>query len=221
MKKTLLISSCCCVLPIFFSSFAYSADGPYLSANVGVTLLSNSDVSDSALPGVTTVLSQDTEEETTVLSYDAGMKFGAAIGYRYGNGRIEGELSYQRNDLDETSYFGFGFDSTGDVEGTAFLLNGYYDFSNTTAFTPYLSAGLGYAKVELNDYNISGSGLPNFSGDDSVFAYQVGLGVGYAVTDKVTLDAKYRYFATEDIELGISELEIASNDFIVGVRYNF
>lgn len=209
MKRTLLIASCC-ALPIFFSSFAYSADGPYLGANIGVAWLSDSDVTDSTVPGI-----------PLELSYDSGLTVGAAIGYRFGNGRIEGEVSYQQNDVDQTSALGVSLDSTGDTEGIAFLLNGYYDFTNTTAFTPYVSAGLGYAKIEINDYNIPGSGIPNFSDDDSVFAYQVGLGIGYAVTDKVTLDAKYRYFATEDAEFDTSEVEIASHNVLLGVRFNF
>jgi opacity protein-like surface antigen len=210
VKRTLLIASCC-ALPIFFSSFAYSADGPYLGAIVGVAFLSDSDVTDSTAPGI-----------PLELSYDSGLKFGAAIGYRFlDNARIEGEVSYQQNDVDQTSALGVSLDSTGDAAGIAFLVNGYYDFTNTTAFTPYVSAGLGFAKVEINDYNILGSGTPDFSDDDSVFAYQVGLGIGYAVTDKVTLDVKYRYFAAEDAEFDTTEVEIASHDILLGVRFNF
>ena len=210
MIRTLLIASCC-ALPIFFSSFAYSADGPYLGAIVGVGWLSDSDVTDSTAPGM-----------PLELSYDSGLKFGAAIGYRFlDNVRIEGEVSYQQNDVDQTSVFGVSLDSTGEAEGIALLVNGYYDFFNYSNFSFFLTGGLGYAKVEINDYNIPGSGVPNLSDDDSVFAYQVGLGIGYAVTDKVTLDAKYRYFATEDAEFDTTEVEIASHDLLLGLRFNF
>ena len=92
---------------------------------------------------------------------------------------------------------------------------------NNSAFTPYLSAGLGFAKVEVNDLNVPGSGLPNSNDDDTVFAYQVGVGVGYAVNEKVTIDAKYRYFATSDHEFDTREAEFASHNFFFGVRVNF
>jgi len=36
------------------------------------------------------------------------------------------------------------------------------------------------------------------SEDDTVFAYQIGAGAGYAVNKNITIDLKYRYFATED-----------------------
>lgn len=209
MKKKLLVASCL-TLTIFCSPFAYSADGPYLGANFGIAMLSDSDVTDSTVP-----------DFTIELSYDSGVTYGAAVGYRFGNGRVEVEASYQKNDIDESSALGFGFDSTGDVTGTAFLLNGYYDFTNSTAFTPYVSAGLGFADIEINDYNIPGAGLPDFSDDDSVFAYQVGLGVGYAVNENFIIDAKYRYFGTEDPQFDTTETEVASHQILLGIRYHF
>ena len=111
--------------------------------------------------------------------------------------------------------------ASGDVSSLAFLINGYFDFVNDSAFTPYLSAGIGYAKIDLNDFNSAGSGESDYSDDDSVFAYQVGLGVGYAVTEKVTIDVKYRYFATADPEFDTTEVEVASHNFLFGVRFNF
>lgn len=73
---------------LFFSAPAYSADGPYLSANLGLAELSDSDVTDSTIPGVT--LGQ---------SYDNGWALGASVGYRFNNVRVEGEVSYQENDI--------------------------------------------------------------------------------------------------------------------------
>jgi len=197
-----------CVLAVFFTAQAYSADGPYLSANLGLAALSDSDITN---PG----------EESEELSYDTGWTLGAAVGYRFNNVRVEGELSYQKNDADQLSQMGDISDMKGDATSTALLVNGYYDFANESAFTPYISAGLGYAKVETNDMNVVGSSGSDFNEDDGVFAYQVGAGVGYAVNENVTLDLKYRYFATEDAELDTSEVEFASHNFLVGIRYNF
>lgn len=209
MKKNLLIISVC-VLAIFFSSSAYSAEGLYVSGNIGFGMASDSDVTDSTIPGF-----------TLTMEYDTGFALGAALGYDFNRFRVEGEIAYQKNDIDKVSALGVPLDASGDVSALAFLINGYFDFVNDSAFTPYISAGLGYAQIDLNDFNIVGSGEPNYSQDDSVFAYQVGLGVGYAVTEKVTIDVKYRYFATDDPEFDTAEAEVASHNFLFGVRFNF
>ena len=199
-----------CVLAIFFYSSAFSDEGLYVCGNIGFAMLSDSDITDSTDPGV-----------TLTMEYDTGWTLGGALGYGFGSFRVEGEIAYQANDIDKLSILGIPFNASGDVSSLAFLINGYFDFVNDSAFTPYLSAGLGYAKVDLNDFNIAGSGEPDYSDDDSVFAYQVGLGVGYAVTEKVTIDVKYRYFATEDPEFDTAEVEVASHNFLFGVRFNF
>lgn len=209
MKKNLLIISVC-VLAFFFSSPAYSAEGPYVSGNIGFAMLSDSDVTDSTIPDI-----------TIDMEYDTGLALGAALGYNFGNTRLEGEISYQKNDFEKASLFGVDVDLTGDVTSLSLLMNGYYDFVNNSAVTPYLSAGLGFAEVEVNDLNVPGSGLPDSNDDDTVFAYQVGVGVGYAVNEKVTIDVKYRYFATSDPEFDTTEAECASHNFLFGVRVNF
>jgi opacity protein-like surface antigen len=209
MKKNLLIISVC-VLAIFLSSSAYSSEGLYVSGNIGFAMLSDSDLTDSTMPGL-----------TLTTEYDTGWALGGALGYDFNRFRVEGEISYQTNDVDKISVLGIPFSASGDVSSLAFLINGYFDFVNDSAFTPYISAGLGYAKIEFNDLNVSGSGLSGASDDDSVFAYQVGLGVGYAVTEKFTIDVKYRYFATEDPEFDTTTAEVASHNFLFGVRFNF
>ena len=209
MKKNLLIIFVC-VLAFFFSASVYSAEGLYVSGNGGFATASDSDLTDSTVPGT-----------TVNIEFDTGLALGAALGYDFNRFRVEGEISYQTNDVDKIGAQGVFFDATGDATALSFLINGYYDFVNRSAFTPYISAGLGFAQVEFNDLNISGSGFPGSSEDDTVFAYQIGIGVGYAVTEKVTIDVKYRYFGTEDSEYDTTEAEFASNNFLFGVRVYF
>ena len=209
MKKNLLILFVC-VPAFFFSASVYSAEGLYVSGNIGFAMLSDSDITDSTLPGA-----------TITTEYDTGWTLGGALGYDFNRFRVEGEISYQTNDVDKIGAMGVSFDASGDVSSLAFLINGYFDFVNDSGFTPYISAGLGYAKVEFNDLKVPAISSLSAGDDDSVFAYQVGLGVGYAVTEKVTIDVKYRYFATEDPEFDTTTAEIASNNFLFGVRFNF
>ena len=207
MKKNLIIYCVCAMLLAFYTS-AYSAEGPYVSGNIGFAMLSDSDLTDSTAPGI-----------TLDMEFDPGFALGAALGYGFGKTRIEGEIAYQKNDIDKIGAFGVSLDASGDATALAFLLNGYYDFTNNSLFTPYVSAGLGFAKIEVNDFSISG--MPIGSDDDTVFAYQIGAGIGYAVSEKVTIDVKYRYFATSDPEFDTTEAEFASHNFLLGVRVNF
>ena len=209
MKKNLLIIFVC-ILVFFFSAPVFSAEGLYVSGNLGFAMASDSDLTDSAVPGITV----NTE-------FDTGLALGAALGYDFNRFRVEGEISYQKNDIEKISAQGVPFDPTGDAAALSFLINGYYDFVNRSAFTPYISAGLGFAQVEFNDLDISRIGFSGSSDTDTVFAYQIGIGVGYALTEKFIIDVKYRYFGTEDSEYNTTKAEFVSNNFLFGVRFNF
>ena len=209
MKKNLLIIFVI-LLTLFLTAPVYGAEGLYVSGYFGFAMASDSDLTDSTVPGVTV----NTE-------FDTGPALGAALGYDFNKFRVEGEISYQKNDVDKIGALGVFFDATGDATAISFLINGYFDFVNSSAFTPYISAGLGYAQVEFNDLNISGSGFPGSSDEDTVFAYQIGIGLGYAVSEKVTIDVKYRYFGTEDSEYDTTKAEFASNNVLFGIRVNF
>ena len=207
MKIKFLILSCL-VLTFFVAAKAYSAEGYYIGGNIGAGMLSDSDIS---APNVV----------NGELSYDTGMVFGAVVGYDFNQFRVEGEIGYQENDVDNFSAGGVSLDGSGDVNGTVFLINGYYDFMTTSAFIPYITAGLGWANIEINDFNTPGSGVPDINDDDSVFAYQIGLGAGYEINPNFIVDLKYRYFGTDDPELADGEVEVGSHQIIFGLRYYF
>jgi len=177
MKKNILIAVCCTIL-FSISTVAYSIAGPYVSGNLGLAMLRDSDLVDSEVP----------PEININVKSETGLALGIAAGYGFTkNFRLEGEIAYQKNDLDKASLniFNLGVDVnlTGDTESLALLLNGYFDFANKSHFTPFLSAGLGIANVEINNFNVQGSGVPSDNDDDTVFAYQVSTGLGYAINE--------------------------------------
>lgn len=213
MKEKILMAICCTAL-LSITSAGYSAEGPYVSGNLGLAMPSDSDVNNSGLPGL-----------TVVVESDMGLALGVAAGYGFGNNiRIEGEVVWQKNDVDKASLLGIELDFTGDTSSLALLLNGYYDFVNESAFTPFISAGLGYARVELNDIGVVGGDDP-FSVDDKVLAYQIGAGVAYAANEKVSVDVKYRYLGTSDLEYGTEvfteTMEYSSHNVYAGIRVAF
>lgn len=186
------------------------AENWYVSGNIGMASASNSDLTDSTVPGI-----------TIDIEYDSGLTLGAAIGYDYGTIRAEGELAYQKNDFDKASLWGVDVPLSGDATATSLLLNGYFDIENDSPVTPYITAGLGLAKIEVNNLNVPGSGLPGTSDDDTVFAYQIGAGLGYAINNRLTADVRYRYLTSSDPEFGTSEAEFASHNVTAGLRYSF
>ena len=174
--------------------------GPYVSGQLGMTFLPDSD----AIPRVT-------------LEFQPGYAIGMAAGYKYGKLRVEGEIGYRTNDIDKSIVLGRERSASGDMTGRSFLVNGYYDFINKTKFTPYLTAGIGVAKVDAK--------INKFAHvDDTGLAYQVGVGVAYAINSKLTVDLKYRYLAVSDLNgieiVGINP-EFASQNILLGLRYNF
>ena len=202
MKKRILIAAC--AIPFVICSTALAE--VYVSGNIGLAMPNDSD----------TDLIYSGFPVTVTFESDEGLALGVAVGYGFGNGRIEVEYAYQQNDLEEIELSVFGFSASeiigGETNSNSFLLNGYYDFKNTSSFTPFLSAGLGVSNVEVD----SGG-----SADDTVFAYQLGAGVAYAITDKFFVDLKYRYFATENPELDGFEVEYSSHNFYLGGRFSF
>ncbi len=113
------------------------------------------------------------------------------------------------------------------------FMNAYWDFHNDTAFTPYIGGGLGLGFIQ-SEYEISasgagmsGSGSENFT--NTVFAWNAGAGVAYAITDNLSADLAYRfvglgYHENEKTIEGVkAKVGMApyANEFSLGIRYTF
>lgn len=192
MKK-LFGATVCGFLALVCSGPAANAATPYLSGSAGFPLLSDSEVTDGG-------------EHVADWSYDIGYVLTAALGLDSGTYRIEAEVGYQENEFEDLGQ---------KMSMMTYLGNGYVDFElPTAAIKPFVTVGLGFATVEWSD------GITPI--DDTVFAWQIGAGVGFAVAPKVTLDAKYRYFSTSNPEL-VDDVEysIGSHNFMLGMRIGF
>ena len=155
------------------------------------------------------------------MEYDTGYTIGGAVGYMMEKFRLEGELSYQANDIDKVSGAGGSEPVNGDVTALTLLFNGYFDFDTGRIWTPYITGGLGYSKVEAD--------IEGLSEDDNVFTYQLGVGVGFAMSETLTLDWGYRYLGAEDFSYRYSDPSgsitldavIASHNLTVGLHFAF
>jgi opacity protein-like surface antigen len=196
-------------------TISFGASGMYGSFNVGVAMPADGNMTMSGVG-------------SAKLEYDTSFTVGGAIGYRLGESgdyRVEGEVAYQNNEVDRIENnslpydFGDGVLSSMKASMLTFLLNGYIDFNYGSAFSWFFTGGFGFARI---DGEMTKGGVTDDE-DDTVFAYQLGVGTGYAVTETVTLDCKYRYLSTEDlnIEGGYVEVASPSHNITVGIRVAF
>lgn len=121
----------------------------------------------------------------------------------------------------------------GDVKAWSFLANVWYDFDlgNDSRFTPFIGGGIGAANVAVNySAGIAGSftagassntyavsARTNFDDSSWVFAYQLGVGLGYDLGDGIQLSAQYRYFGTSEADVGPINQRVGGHNFIIGI----
>lgn len=137
--------------------------------------------------------------KTNKTGYDAGL----AAGYRFlCNFRAEIALSHILANADTLKGDGVKLSASGETQVTPLMLNGYYDITQlSNVIVPYVGAGLGGAYV---DENIKTAGVQDWKGNDTVFAYQGIVGVGFRITPQLTASVDYRYLATEEASFDVS-----------------
>jgi opacity protein-like surface antigen len=208
-----------------------AADGFYGSLLVGGSFLQkSSNVDDVPAPIPTDV----------DLKYKDGPMFGGALGYAFPFGlRLEGEVSYRRNDfkridinldgglglsLGTPPLNGTSFKADGKETSLSFLANAWYDIKTGTRFTPYVGGGIGVTHLRMEDLAIGGFTLA----DDSEYtgAWQVGGGVAVELTPSVSLSLDYRYFGAispviKDFAGVNIDTEYRSHNVVGALRINF
>jgi len=212
-RQTALLMACAALLPLATAAQSGIVGRPYASFSGGMATLNDGDLK--------------TSQGALEAESDPGVALAAALGYDFGaNFRMETELSYQQNDLDRLSLKGpgVGTNVSGETKSMTGLLNGYYDFNNISAVTPFVSAGIGLTKVEMSDVAVGGVNIPG-EADGTAMAYQIGGGFSYALNYNLALDLKYRYFSAVDLELDdnaeTAEFDYASHNVYGGIRASF
>jgi opacity protein-like surface antigen len=106
-------------------------------------------------------------------------------------GRARGPMVGQTNLVSEGDALPLGTTAT---NGWSTLTNFWRDFFLTESMGLYAGGGFGVGGYRYAVTDAQGAGL---SGDTNVttFAWQVGTGVVYQISDRVTIDTGYRFFA--------------------------
>jgi opacity protein-like surface antigen len=221
MKKTLALLFAGLAVAGLSAAPASAADH-YVSGNVGLSWMNDSSIAADEVYGIDEI------------SFDAGLSLLGAVGCDYGDYRLEAEIGYQQNDIDEVNIINepefavtSGVPSEGNVSVLSLMANGYYDI-DLGGVDLYATAGMGVAQVSFEDFRYGDAieedgGSMDFS--ETTLAWQVGAGLAVPIGTNISLDARYRYFATTDFSIpqGKSDanINIASHNVLLGLRVGF
>ncbi|MCG8342347.1 MAG: outer membrane beta-barrel protein [Chlorobiales bacterium] len=175
MKKVISLLAVFLVA-VMWSAAGFSAD-KYVSGAVGISWMNDAELEDIA--GLTDATSLDAE-----LDFSSGITLLGALGCDYGDYRVEGELGYQRNDVDalnlvlpsEWDWVNFKndlyitADLDGDITVLSLLMNGYYDIALGGGVELSPTVGVGVAQVSMGDVSVNGVSCNDCPDGDGVGA---------------------------------------------------
>lgn len=168
-------------------------DGVYVRGDVGAALFATPSASLAAPVG-----------RFRSPSIDPTITFGAGVGYDTGG--------WLRTDVTLDAVGGGGFSARSfcaacagggftreraDVSALAALLNAYLQFDGG-GVRPYVGGGIGVARVQATDWHFTrpdGRTGKRSDAEGWNFAWALAGGLGFDVSDAVTIDAGYRYLA--------------------------
>lgn len=161
---------------------------------------------------------------TLTLDTDAGLAVLGSGGYAFGNGlSVEVEASWRSNDLGDVGIVGRSgsLNADGSLTNLAFMANAAYAMPLSPLLRPYLMAGVGMAMVDAELTGIEGLTFDPVDDDKTVFAYQVGVGVTYPLTEAMAFDVSYRFFGTEEVTFDDIDVTNTHHTGLVGLTYAF
>jgi opacity protein-like surface antigen len=177
--------------------------------------------------------------------------FGLGVGYKFNNwfradvtGEYRGNSQFFGKDVN-TFAGGVGTDTYhGSKSEWVVLGNAYVDLGTWWCITPFIGAGVGGARVSINNFtdagitNIGGIASPSVAFGDNVskwnFAWAAHAGLAYKVTPSFTVELAYRYLdmgdgltgdlrtfdGTNGINNPTTFKNITSHDLKLGVRWD-
>ncbi len=187
MKPIFRIMTALCLSLLFCGQARAQHVGPYVGAFLGGNILTDAKASDDL--GSFNLSYNPALQGSAVFGWDVGP--GNPLG---GEGRVELEYTRRSNPLDHAEFVEGRAAGDGDLTVDSLLLNFMAVARTETRWSPYLLIGIGAARMDASGLKVSGQPLSNDTA--AVFAYQVGGGVDYALTDSLSLDLGYRFFGT-------------------------
>ena len=215
------------VLTLALSFSAFAADnGFYLGLKFIDSIQSTGDISKG---GGTKFFDVDNYSQNTIGG-------GVFVGYDFypmHQVPVRAEIEYAIRTNSETDWDTKNFGNLATLKGQwnlqTLFLNAYWDFHNDTAFTPYIGGGIGMGFIQ-SKYEVNAPGLSDsYNETNTVFAWNAGAGVAYAITDNLSADLAYRFvglgYHENDKTVDGQKFKVGmapyANEFSLGIRYTF
>lgn len=120
-----------------------------------------------------------------------GLTAAAGVSVPVAGNYVRAELEYGQNRTANKGMVDVSFiDVAYRLKTQSILFNGYYDFETCTRLVPYVGAGFGWANTKGR---VIEDNSDNVKFDNWAFAWQVGAGTTYELTENLALDFGYRF----------------------------
>lgn len=228
VKMSILFAS------IFISSQIRAEDGPYLSLGAGIGKIVKAKSNQDFPLILKSPAVFATPIESMTLNFKRAMQFDGAIGYQYGNYRMELSSTFLKakyKKFEQNPPFFMTQSFGGSLKAVHGFINGYYDVPINNTIVPFLGAGIGYARIknqfehsDLIDVLPSGTvvNLPplKFSMKDNSLAYQLIPGFKVNMTTNLAMAVDYR-FSTTTKKMKALNSRLKSHTINAGLMYKF
>jgi opacity protein-like surface antigen len=181
-------------------------------------------------------------------NFESGMLFGVGVGYKWNSwlrldvtGEYRGETGFHGMDVYSLAADPRFNNYTAKKSEWLYLANIYADLGTWGGVTPFVGAGIGFARVGIHSFRDAGiaNGNPTLGYADSDYkwniAYALHAGLAYELTKNFTVELAYRYVYLGDGQSGdliafdgtntirnpMLFKDIDSHDLKLGIRYLF
>lgn len=163
-----------------------TAAGPYVVGRIG-----------SQLDGDLKFKGKDVASPSTLprnVDLRNGKAFEGGLGYDFGNFRVEGLVGYTAANVDASGLNTGGLVTRGRTKTLSIGVAGYYDIDTGTRLRPFVGGGIDAVRVAERLSRVSATGQgSSLNGRDWGFRWHLDAGVGYALTNKTTVEIAGRY----------------------------
>lgn len=169
-----------------------------------------------------------------------GFRLAYGLKLPVGSNAIRTEIEYGYNGKAKLSGNGnmigddtFSVGYRSQIKSQFIMANAYFDFNTGSEWTPYVGAGLGWARVKAENSLHFEDETDSISKSSNNFAWNLTAGVSYNVSSNLAIDASYRYAdygkvktsytyrGSDHYENINAKSKVKSNEFNLGFRYSF
>jgi opacity protein-like surface antigen len=155
----------------------------------------------------------------------------AALGYRIGQLRFEGEYAHRTGENNNFNSLGVKRVADGKITVDTAMLNAYYDFGTVGGFVPYVGIGVGAARddVKLSGVRPSapaGGSVTIINDFADTWGYQAMAGFSAPISANLSFTGQFRYFDDGKVQLSDTQahptrVQLQGHSFDLGLRFGF